>query len=812
MSCRITRGLFPRRLVSLSITTGLTICVSLFSFVLSAMEKSDEKIKKAFVPPGFESLLEPQTTEVDVYFGGVFLNSTLATYTPSEITFLQVDDLVGRIPGLLDAGSIEALLSQPLPTNSEFVCLKKTQSNCGQLATESVDVIFDENRFRVDIFIGQELLAIRGTGIDKYLPPSSAGLSLLNQITANYTGVGGGSNVYNIGNSTTLSYQETRLVTLSNFTRKEDFTIDTLALEREFSGRLYQAGYFRSSPGNLVFINETDFAGVTIGSSLDTRKDLDQSAGNDLQLFLETRSRVGIFKDGRLISSRIYEAGNQILDTSQLPGGAYDVVLRIRDSGGRIREETRFYVKTNDIPPMGQSLYFFDFGERVTKVAGSTLPRTTGESIMRIGMNRRIRENFGAQIGFVKQEEKMLMETGIFKLGRYYDVNLRFAAGNNNDYGFNANVRLRAGQKSLTANLRRTWTGSSTSLLGKETLQADINLTLPLGKGLLNITGRYNDQQQQLDKNLGIRYDFQTYRLGSSIIDYDIQLTKDNGNLLFLIGARLSRIHGRWRNEISSQYYYEDQKTLPKDTGLINNLNTSWNDGDKYISDMTWNLRAIDERNDNNLETDFELASDRGRLNLDASYSEKTQQVNYGASINTTFIANSHTVSLGGRTQARSALVMDVKGDVNDAFFDVAVNGSVRGSAQIGTKTVIGILPYETYEVELIPRGGSLVDFNDQIQSATLYPGNVVTMTFKATRVIVAFGQIVDANGEAIRNALIKGVIGLATTDEFGLFQAEIESSTRKLRVQTRQRACEVAVPDFPSGELVISLGELRCL
>jgi len=767
--------------------------------------------KSSFVPPGFENLLEPQTTEVDVYFGGLFLLSTFATYTPTDLTFLQPDAVINRIPGLLDPAMAVDKFSSALPTNSELACLKKNQTNCGQLTTDSLEIIFDENRFRVDIFIGSPLLAVRGTDIDKFLSPSSAGVSLLHQISAAYTGVEGKENIYNITNSTTLAYKETRLFVLSNVNGEEDFTVDTLALEREFSGRLYQAGFFRTNAANLLFVNETDFAGITIGSSLDTRNDLDQSAGNDLQLFLESRSRVGIFRDGRLISTKIYNAGNQILDTSQLPGGAYDVELVIRDSFGQIREETRFYVKTNDIPPLGQTLYFFNVGELTRKEIDKNLPTTTGVSLVRAGISKRLWQDFGAEVGVMKQENDSVMEAGIFKLGRIYDLNLNLAAGSNDDFGLGFNARIRAGRTTLNANLRRTWIDKDRSIIGSETIQGNLNLSFPLGRGLLNLTGRYNDQKDQTDRNYGIRYNFPVYTFGRSLLDVDFQVTRDNGNLLVLIGARLTRLQGQWRNEISSQYFYDKPENLKKNSGFINNMATNWNDGDRYISDVTWNMRAVDEQNDQHLDTDFEVVSDKGRLNLDTSYSAETGQINYGASFATTFIANKNTVSFGGRSQARSALVMDIEGDVEDAYFDVQVNGAVRGSAKIGEKTVIGIQPYETYEVALVPRGDTLVDFNDQTQTATLYPGNVVTMTFKATRVLIAFGQIVDEEGKPVTNALIKGVIGLATTDEFGLFQAEIDSAVVELVVRTRTRECKVQLPQFDTEDMVISLEELVC-
>ncbi|MCB1646794.1 MAG: hypothetical protein KDI36_15150, partial [Pseudomonadales bacterium] len=61
-----------------------------------------EAASEPFIPPGFEDLLEPQTTQVDVYYGDQYLLSTLATFSPGEFTFMMPDEVVQRIPDLLD--------------------------------------------------------------------------------------------------------------------------------------------------------------------------------------------------------------------------------------------------------------------------------------------------------------------------------------------------------------------------------------------------------------------------------------------------------------------------------------------------------------------------------------------------------------------------------------------------------------------------------------------------------------------------------------------------------------------------------------
>ena len=75
----------------------------------------------------------------------------------------------------------------------------------------------------------------------------------------------------------------------------------------------------------------------------------------------------------------------------------------------------------------------------------------------------------------------------------------------------------------------------------------------------------------------------------------------------------------------------------------------------------------------------------------------------------------------------------------------------------------------------------------------------------------MAFGQIVRPDGSPVANGVIDGVIGLATTDDFGLFQAEFNSDLDTLRVRTRTEECEVALPEYDASQLVVMLNELIC-
>jgi hypothetical protein len=775
--------------------------------------KKSTGAKSSYVPPGFEDLLEPQQTQVDVYYGNAFVVSLLASYTPTEIEFMQPELIVDRIPDLLSAPAILAALTSALPTNSQLVCLRDNQTGCGSITPEVVEIIFDENHFRVDLFIAPELLAIKTTIDDKFLPASDASASLLQLFSGSANGSEGDISTYNIGSSTSLSMKESRLYMLSNYTDNTHYTVDTLALQREYRGREYQAGVFRSNPGGLHFITQSDFIGARLSSSLDTRNDLDQSYGNELLVFLSSRSRVDILKDDRLISSRIYDTGNQLIDTSELPGGSYEIVLRISGSQG-ITEETRFYSKTNRLPPKDQPLYFFEVGESALRDPDRTLPQSTGETFVRGGLNRRITDNFGTEIGFAVQDDSSIFEAGLFTLGRNYELVTNIAASDEGNLGISLNGRLRLGGWTLNSNYRRTKVEDPVQdpLMGEQLTQGSFNLSIPTGVGTLTLSSRYNKRANEDKEELfSMRYDFDSYLFRRGNLDSNLQLTRNNDDLSILFSVQYRFSSGKWQTDFRPQYLAErlDGESTTHDTAAA--LTTSWRDGERYKSDVNVTLSAINDRNNDSLEANIDVASRLGHANIVSTYLSRQNLHAYSANLSTSLLVNNNSFALGGKSPARSAVIVDISGDVRDSFFEVLVNKSSRENASIGTKTIVGLTPYQTYNIALKPRGDSLVNYDEQYKSVTLYPGNVVTLNWKAKQIVVIFGQLKNSDSLPVTNALIKGASGLAMTDEFGMFQAEIDSDTTSLVVQTRNFTCNVNLPGYEIKQGMAFLGELTC-
>ena len=166
---------------------------------------------------------------------------------------------------------------------------------------------------------------------------------------------------------------------------------------------------------------------------------------------------------------------------------------------------------------------------------------------------------------------------------------------------------------------------------------------------------------------------------------------------------------------------------------------------------------------------------------------------------------------MGGKEQNQAAIIIDLSDTAAGLSFDVMVNNSRYTTVNGGSSNVISLRPFETYTINLKNRSAEFIYLDDQEYTVTLYPGNVIPLSWQAKRIDIVFGRLVDQYQNPVRNALITGVSGLATTDEFGIFQAEIEQGTRNITVQTRELSCIAELPAYQTQQGVASVGVIAC-
>ncbi len=799
---------------------------------LSLPEEPARKLKPSAIPPGFEALFEDRTSLVDIYYAGRYIGSAMATFNPDTIHFENPAALVEKMPNLLSPELINKALTGELPTNQEFRCYYQGQRNCGVLEPETAGVIFSEDNFRADIFVNQYLLSVQEATADKYLPASDSGFSYLQTLNYAFTGTEDDTNEEdNLFTTSLFSYRENAIRMDANYSDdkesyESDFQIDTLVGQRDWRGIRYLGGYFQTINEDLRFTRESGVAGIRIGTSLDTREDQRQSAGREIQVFLQSRGEVSIFKDGRLVSTRIYDAGNQILDTADLPGGSYDIELRIRDAGGE-RNETMFYVKNASLPPAGDPRYFVELG-RVTEYSDNqTLPETIDLYLLRGSINTRLNYNNSVITGLSTTEDDTVAELGWFGLGNHYEVLVNTAFARHNRYGLNAEARFNFRRAWLTTNYRKIWDDSSgfdpltddpdygdLNLIGDEQEQLSASLSFPVSAANVSFGSRYLDREDSdsvTDYHASV--DLEVFRMRDSNIRFRLQYNHNDTDdfVVASLNWRMGKDH--WSLQVTPEYEYND---IDGDSDNFSRLGASanWDSRDKFSSDLRAGVTANIDDDFNAYGANADWGGRYGRARGQVEHVDRDKggsTTRHNGNLATSFMLTDGSAMMGGKDQNQAAVIIDLKGGAEDVFFDVLVNGGRRATARPGKKSVVSLRPFETYRISLRPRGDQFVYFNDKEYSVTLYPGNVVKLDWEADVVNIVFGRIKDQHGKPVANALLSGVAGVATTDDYGLFQAEVKTSAKSIGVETRNQQCQLTLPEYTLRKGIATLGTLHC-
>ncbi len=192
------------------------------------------------VPAGFEAFLQEQTTFVDVDFDGRYVYSRLATFDQSTITFNDPSALLKSIPGLTNTEELLREISRPMMNNQQFKCVVEFQSNCGSIATDSIDLIFDPANYHATFFVAPKYLSLQLQQVSKFLPPSSGGISLLQTLNIAATGNDRNDEIQqNINGRTLLGFGGSNLHLTSNYSEERGYEVDDLTWQRDANGKRY---------------------------------------------------------------------------------------------------------------------------------------------------------------------------------------------------------------------------------------------------------------------------------------------------------------------------------------------------------------------------------------------------------------------------------------------------------------------------------------------------------------------------------------------------------------------------------------------
>lgn len=764
-------------------------------------------------PPGFENLSTPQRTAADVYFGGRFLTTAFVEFDLQTVTIEDVESIIAKIPNVKNTRLVVQTLADKLPSHSESLCTTRRRENCGRITPEVAAVIFDESRFRLDLFLHPDQLLLHKIQRDRYLPAPSARSSLLHNIRINAAG-SSEQKRFTIGTESFLAYDQSRLRARYTAT-EEGFALREFTWQRDDKDMEYEIGSFESVGRNLSTINHVDVIGMRVASSTKTRVDLDDALASPVMIFLPERSRVDVFRGDELLDSRYYEAGNQQIDTATFPDGAYPLDIRIVTPDGRESTQSHFFVRSSLMPPMGEPQYHLEVGSLV-QPGDASIPRAGAGRWVRAGMSHRLRKDVGLDAEIIHANSESLIQTGVIVLKPQWHLQTSALASNLGTYGFAVNGGYRRGDVGLFFDMRhvearnRNLAYDEFVLFRSGYTQGSATLSFPFWRGRGFVRARVSEKSEARDNGIGFSYWGSLYQHRF----FDVDLTLDTHfasserwvragfTLRWRSGSDSATVKPQalWRTDDFGQdvtgsldAHLQREARLP----LLGHAQQSF----FVAKDEYRKMAGVRLTPRENQYSNFELRYEKDERRSDLYY-----QVNNSFSIATT---NGRT-SLGNGGQSVGAVVVNIVGNVTGKFA-VLVDNRVVDHVWAGRPSVISLRPYASYELRIKPLGDGIVGFDQRTQHVTLYPGNVENLTYEAHALTVIIAQAIHPDGTPVAPSRFLNVEGYGATDDGGWFQIETRHRDA-LTIEDRDgNQCQMVLPEFEAEQGLAVLDPLVC-
>jgi Mat/Ecp fimbriae outer membrane usher protein len=782
----------------------------------------------ASAPEGFEALAAEREVVLDAYFGGRKLGEVRATISPGSVRLEDPAAVAGLVPDVARSADLTASLSGPLPSNVSLACGPARREGCGTLQPERAAVILDEERFRLDIFVSSDLLIKPDPTAVLFLPPPADEPSLISLFGATVSGSSRGEEAWHLQNRSIISAGSVRLRSDSSMSTGSGLNFDNLTIEADRRDWRYMGGIFWA-PGTEL-IGRRKIVGLGAATQLDTRQNRDALLGTPISIFLQQPAKVEVLVDGRIVASRIYPAGNRLIDTAMLPNGSYDVVLRIQEDGRPVRQEQQFFTKGSTMAPLGRPLFSAFAGLLPSSGRGLSIDGDT--FFYEATAAYRMTPALGLDAAILGTQHKAIFEGGGVYHMRRAQVRLAALFSSSADYG--AVVRVSSigqGPVSFSFDLRKVVSQDGRALLPVTTsngtfseepekgfsdrgsyAQALSIVGYRLGQANLRLTGLYRrNGSEKSSYSVGASVDAPVIRSGRWDIVLQADVRRTERDFAAFVGARF--LVNRGNITFSGSGGVRHQSDRPgRANQPVGEAQAAWYHQLADHSQLSGDV-AIGRDVDGGYARASTYARSgvlNGRADLLHQFGDhRTTQ--YAATLEGGMALTRAGLGIAGRDMNDTAVMVSVSGSQADQQFEVLIDEVARGTIAGGQRLVLFLQPYKVYEVRLRPRGEQIANFDRSPKKVALYPGNVSKLDWDVTPLFVLFGRAIGTGGKPVADADISGSHGIGRTDGDGYFQIETNRDD-ELRLTSRTgTSCNMAVRSAePVGGLV-SVGDMMC-
>ncbi|MEC9346703.1 MAG: TcfC E-set like domain-containing protein [Pseudomonadota bacterium] len=764
-------------------------------------------------PAGFEDLTEPQTAVVDLYFASNAVGSVLATFEPGLFSFENPEEVLAAIPDIADVDAVRQAITGPLDSNADRVCAGRRREDCGVLSPETAGVVFDEGRYRVDLFIAPKLLKAPEQ-IARFLGEPTTGFSFIESIGVNASGEAGEAASTEVSSTSLVAWHASRLRFSTRYTGDSDspVSVDEAKVEQDLQKWRIEGGHYRSSflPG----VGDRRIIGAAIRASVDRRTDLRAVSGTALTVFLNRRSRVEIFRndDDRLLAAKIYDSGLQRLDTSRLPTGAYDVRIVINEIGGGTSEEVRYFVNNASVPPPDQPFYTLEAG--MLARSDVEVPATSGTPFLHGSTSHRLSDDVAVGGSLVASNRELALGVEGVWFTSFGDFAGSALAASDRAFGVEARFSGAFDRLGYSVSGRRTWAPNfvdidqdrEVALIGPGAAQAEGSLSYGFETGPRVAFRAFISDTPETSPtwSFGPSLFWSLWRYGPVTLGLNAQASRSNEDLFAATLLTLTWSGSGYRLQ-SSGGAERSAGTTSTTADVGGQFDLLDRNGHEITADASLS-RGVSETSAR-LSADYAGGYGRAGLQVDRPFGAPLA---YAADATVNITGSGGSVVVGGRSAGEAGVIIAVDGPAEHQF-TVLIDNRPVGKVQGGGRSTIRLTPYRAYRIRLRPETGGFIDYDSKDRRVIVFPGNVGTETWTLRPVYVVFGRAVLPGGDPVANGRIEGAREPGTSDDGGYFQAELAVGADLLMVLRDGGSCRLEVPPMPAGADFVDAGDVTC-
>lgn len=793
--------------------------------------RAPESISAA-MPAAFADLAETRRAVIDAFLGDRRIGQFQIETTPETVRLIDPAALAAAIPGLVDRAAVTAALTGPQPSNARFLCTS-SEPVCDSPRPAVATMVYDAAHYRVDLFVNPKLLSVNGAAAARFLEPGEVVPSVVDTVSFAVAGGDGQRTAYNLRNRFVAGAGNARLIAEASTSSAQALEVETLGVQLDRPNVRYAGGLFYAPGADLV--GRRRILGLGVGSQFDTRLDRTELMGSPIIVFLPQRSRVDLYVEGRLATSKTFESGNQQLDTSGLPDGSYAVELRIQDATGVTRHERRFFTKSASLAPVGRYVFHAEAGmialdRKDAPFAVSRVPLATA------GVAGRSGAHLAWDAALMATDRTALAEVGVSVITSVVQARVAVLGSPAGDRGAAFQVGSTASASlSYSFDLRQVRSRRGNGLIPLDTDGVDTPFSSATAQRLATSASDYTQVIGNISYRLASaqfsatgyysrgRDGRASYAIGPairwSIVQRDRLQMSFNGSYVRTdhgpsasFGLQLQLLHPRAAFS-ASVGAKSTNRPGSRSVGDYVELGASVQRDDVLGGDL--NGAAVLQHGEDGLVLQAS-ADERGAPGyLTASLVERvggrTAGTQFGLSGQTTIGWGKGALSIGAREQADSVIAVALRSPAPGAKFEVLVDDAVRGTVTANRRLMIAVPPYRRYKIRLRAIGTDLLAFDTRTRIVDVLPGSFARLDWTAQPVVAMFGRLIGSGGAPIADADIVTDGAIAATDSRGYFQLQAApDAILKVRA-TGGIECTAKLAASGAQQSYVPLGDVPC-